>query len=110
MEYYNNRLCISARDLVDGGIMSDSNYKLLAWRGRLEVARRGGGASGNYALVVVDSLPDRYKEKVNQVYPGGAQVRLEEWIRSNYETDQNATAYFFDKEQHQKYQHSCVTL
>lgn len=99
MEYYNNRLCISARDLVDGGIMSDSNYKLLAWRGRLEVARRGGGASGNYALVVVDSLPDRYKEKVNQVYPGGAQVRLEEWIRSNYETDQNATAYFFDKEQ-----------
>ena len=97
MEYYNNRLCISTRDLVDGGIMSESNYKLLAWRGRLEVVRNGRG-HGNYALVAVDSLPARYKEKVEQIYPGGAQVRLEEWIRSNYKVDQVANAYFFDKD------------
>lgn len=98
MEYYGNRLCISMRDLVDGGIMSEPNYKQLASRGRFDVVRRGGGAAGCYALVAVDSLPQRYQDKVNEVYPGGAQARLEGWIKSNYEVDQAATAFFFDKE------------
>ena len=57
MEYYGNRLCISARDLVEGGIMTTPNYKAMSARGRIEVVRRGGGASGQYALVAVDSLP-----------------------------------------------------
>lgn len=98
MEYYGNRLCISMRDLVDGGIMSEPNYKQLASRGRFDVVRRGGGAAGCYALVAVDSLPQRYQDKVNEVYPGGAQARLEGWIKSNYEIDQAATAFFFDKD------------
>ncbi len=99
MEYYGNRLCISMRDLVDGGIMTEPNYKQLAFRGRFDVVRRGGGAVGCYALVAVDSLPQRYKDKVEEIYPGGAQVRLEGWIKSNYETDQQAVAFFFSKEQ-----------
>lgn len=86
------------RDLVDGGIMSEPNYKQLASRGRFDVVRRGGGAAGCYALVAVDSLPQRYQDKVNEVYPGGAQARLEGWIKSNYEIDQAATAFFFDKD------------
>ena len=98
MEYYGNRLCISMRDLVDGGIMTEPNYKQLASRGRFDVVRRGGGAAGCYALVAVDSLPQRYKEKVDEVYPGGAQARLEGWIKSNYEVDQQATVFFFSKE------------
>ena len=98
MEYYGNRLCISMRDLVDGGIMSEPNYKQLASRGRFDVVRKGRG-QGCYALIAVDSLPDRYKEKVEEVYPGGAQARLEGWIISNYEVDQKATTFFFSKEQ-----------
>lgn len=98
MEYYGNRLCISMRDLVDGGIMTEPNYKKLATRGRFDVVRNGRG-QGNYALVAVDSLPERYKAKVDEVYPGGPQVNLEGWIKSNYELDQTATAYFFSPEQ-----------
>lgn len=98
MEYYGNRLCISMRDLVAGGIMSEPNYKQMASRGRFDVVRRGGGAAGCYALVAVDSLPQRYKEKVDEVYPGGAQARLEGWVKSNYVVDQQATAFFFSKE------------
>lgn len=98
MEYYGNRLCISMRDLVDGGIMSEPNYKQLAARGRFDVVRRGGGATGCYALVAVDSLPQRYQDRVKEVYPGGTQARLEGWIKSNYEVDQQATAFFFLKE------------
>lgn len=86
------------RDLVDGGIMSEPNYKQLASRGRFDVVRRGGGAAGCYALVAVDSLPQRYKEKVDAVYPGGAQARLEGWVKSNYEVDQQAVAFFFSKD------------
>lgn len=98
MEYYGDRLCISMRDLVDGGIMSEPNYKQLAARGRFDVVRRGGGSAGCYALVAVDSLPQRYQDRVKEVYTGGAQARLEGWIKSNYEVDQKATAFFFSKE------------
>lgn len=97
MEYYGNRLCISMRDLVDGGIMTEPNYKQLASRGRFDVVRKGRG-QGCYALVAVDSLPQKYQDKVNEVYPGGAQARLEGWIKSNYEFDQAATAFFFSPE------------
>lgn len=98
MEYYGNRLCISMRDLVDSGIMTEPNYKAMASRGRFDVVRRGGGAAGSYALVAVDSLPERYKAKVDEVYPGGTRLKLENWIKSNYELDPGATAYFFSPE------------
>ena len=96
MEYYGNRLCISARDLVEGGIMTTPNYKAMSARGRIEVVRRGGGASGQYALVAVDSLPTTYREKVEAKYPGGDEVLVAGWITSNYELDQAAVTYFSD--------------
>ena len=99
MEYYNGRLCISTRELFDGGIVTEANYRNWTNRNRVDVVQRGGGARGSYALIAVDSLPDRYKEKVEEVYPGGSQARLEGWIISNYEVDQKATAFFFSKEQ-----------
>lgn len=99
MEYYGNRLCISARELVDGGVMTQSNYKQMANRGRFDVVRRGGGSSNNYALVAVDSLPESYREKVEELFPGGDKVRLAGWVRSNYEVDPMANAFFYSKEQ-----------
>lgn len=95
MEYYGNKLCISARELVDGCIMTLPNYKQLSARGRIDVVRRGGGPM-QYALVAVDSLPTTYKEKVEETYPGGNAVLLRGWILSNYELDQAAVAYFMD--------------
>lgn len=96
MEYYGNRLCISARELVDGGIMTIPNYKQLSARGRIDVVRSGKGL-GRYALVAVDSLPSTYRERVDEVYPGGDAVRLSGWILSNYEMDQAAVAFFHDR-------------
>ncbi len=98
MEYYNGRLCISTRELFDGGIVTESNYRNWTNRDRVEVVRRGGGARGSYALIAVDSLPQRYKDKVEETFPGGAQARLEGWVRSNYEVDQQAAVFFFAKE------------
>lgn len=98
MEYYGNRLCISARELVDGGVMTQSNYKQMANRGRFDVVRPGKGL-GCYALVAVDSLPENYREKVEELFPGGDKVRLAGWVRSNYEVDPMANAFFYSKEQ-----------
>ena len=99
MEYYGNRWCISARELVDGGIVSQSNYQNWVNRGRIDVVRRGGGAAGQYALVAVDSLPLDYKEKVQALYPDGPLMHLNAWVCSNYEIDQRAVAFFHSREQ-----------
>ena len=97
MEYYGQRLCISQIDLVGKGVMTAACYRQLARRGSIDVVRKGGGL-GNYALVAVDSIPDRYKRKVEALYPGGMQERLKGWVCSNYERDQAAVAWFYDKE------------
>ena len=47
MEYYEGKWCISAHELVDGGIVSKANYQNWTNRNIVDVARRGGGASGN---------------------------------------------------------------
>ena len=97
MEYYGNRLCISARELVDGSVMTRCCYQKMASRGRIDVVRRGGGASGQCALVAVDSLPRDYRAKVQALYPDGALTRLKGWVCSNYEMDQGAVVFFHDK-------------
>ena len=97
MEYYNKQLCISARELIDKGIISSSNYKQLSARGRIQVVRRGGGAAGCCALIAVDSLPPAYKTKLDALYPEKHQIMLENWLRSNYEVDQRAMAYYSSK-------------
>ena len=97
MEYYNNKLCISYNELIDGGIMTASNYNNLTYRKKVEVARRGGGSSDCCALIAVDSLPTKYKEAVDEMYPGGDEIRLKQWILSNYEIDQHAVAFYHDR-------------
>ena len=96
MEYYGNKLCISYPEFVDSGIVSVANYKQLAARGRIDVVRHGGGASGCCALIAIDSLPSKYKEAVEEMYPGD-EVRIKTWVLSNYEMDQAAVAFFHDR-------------
>lgn len=97
MEYYDNRLCISYSELVDGGIMTASNYNNLTYRKKVKVVRHGGGANGCCALIAIDSLPTKYKEAVEEMYPGGDEVRIKTWVLSNYEMDQAAVAFFHDR-------------
>lgn len=97
MEYYGKKLCISYPEFVDSGIVSVANYKQLAARGRIDVVRRGGGANGCCALIAIDSLPTKYKEAVEELYPGGDEVRIKAWVLSNYEMDQAAVEFFHNR-------------
>lgn len=97
MEYYGGRLCVSMRELVDNNIVSEANYRNWTNRGRVEIARRGGGSAENYALVVVDSLPTKYREDVEAKLGKGEEVLAAGWFRENYERDQAAVAWFNDR-------------
>ena len=77
--------------------MTEPNYKYKAWKGQIDVVRRGGGANGCCALIAIDSLPTKYKEAVEEMYPGGDKVRIKTWVLSNYEMDQAAVAFFHDR-------------
>ena len=96
MEYYGNTLCISAREIVERGIMSQACYDKNVQRGNMTVARSGKG-QGRYALIAVDSLPTKYREKVEAQFPDGPEVRLEGWVTSHYQVDQGAMAFFHDR-------------
>lgn len=95
MEFHDNKLCISVRELEADGILTGDYCRQLARRERLQMASRGGG-KGRYALVVVDSLPTAYQDRVKEKHPGGNALLLRNWILSNYEVDQSAVAYFMD--------------
>ncbi len=96
MEYINGTYCISYRELIDGGIVTQGNYKNWLRRDRVIKVNEGKGL-GNRAMIAVDSLPEPYRNKAKEVY-GGKEAQLRAWIRSNYTVDHEATNYFFDFE------------
>lgn len=98
VEYYEGRLCIPAKELVERGLVSEANYKKMAIRKKFDVARTARGL-GNYALVAVDTLPAAMKEAVKRAYPNLRIVRLVNWVRENYDYDQRAYAFFSDPAQ-----------
>lgn len=98
MEYYDGKLCISKRELVDSHIVSESNYRNWTTRRRVEIARRGGGNADGYALVIVDSLPTKYRDAVRAKFGSGDEVLAAGWFRENYERDIAAVAWFHNRE------------
>lgn len=85
------------RELVDAGIMTRPNYSNLARRGRIKVVRPGKGL-GNYALVAVDSLPERFAKKLS-AGPSSDITGLLAWCTDAYEIDQVAIEFFLDRSQ-----------
>ena len=65
MEYYGKIACISYVDLIrePDPIMSESNYKQLSRRGKINVVRPGKGL-GSYALVEIATMPQRFQDKI----------------------------------------------
>ena len=98
MEYYDGQKCIRPIELEAAGIMTQEYCRQLASRGRLTMARRGGGSKNHYALVVVDSLPTQYLEVVKEKLGSGDEILAAGWFRDNYERDQKAVTWFNDRD------------
>ena len=88
MEYFGKILCISKEDLtrddrpmvggyqiddIKAPIMSVSCYDQLVYRKKIRVSRKGVGR-GVTALVSVESLPEKYRKRVEEKY---GNMRLE---------------------------------
>ncbi len=95
MEYYDGRLCVSMRELVGSGIMTEANYKQMARRAKIEVVRKGGG-QGKYSLVAVKSLPTRFRDLVTLRIGKPEITPIIEWLQANYERDQDAVLWVND--------------
>ena len=93
MTYHNGRYCVSARALIDGGIMTLGSYKYSVRHKSIEVVKRGGGAKGSGALIAVDSLSTEQRIQVEAQF-GGKAAHIAAWVRSNYTEDQEAMAFF----------------
>lgn len=98
IEYYNDKLCIPSKELIERGLLSEPNYKQMSARKKFNVIRSGKGL-GRYALVAVDSLPQEMKEVVREWYPNIEVTRLVQWIKENYVYDRNAYSFYSDESQ-----------
>lgn len=62
LQWYQNELCVAAGALIANNIMSDGNYNSLVKRKKLHRVRRS--AANTPALVVFESLPERFKQLI----------------------------------------------
>lgn len=65
MEYYGNILCAEASELIQAGVFTESYYRKMTVRKQINVVRRA--CRNTPALVAVDSLPSRFRDKVVQI-------------------------------------------
>lgn len=89
----NNVLCVEGRELYENGIMSQSNYKQLKSR-YLETVRTGG--NGRTALIAYDSIPDRFKIKIEELFGDPYKVTKHNQFRNYLQQDQNAINFYND--------------
>ena len=73
-------------------IMTSECYKKLALRGKILVVRKGIGR-GVSALVSVESLPEKYKKRVEEKYGDMDTEALRNWFGSHWEIDQAAQSW-----------------
>lgn len=94
VEYYNNTLAVEVGWIIENGIISESNYKQLCARGQINVLRRG--CNNTPALVAYDSMPERFKRKINKIQPDVHKAAQVNKIESMIENSAAANEYFLD--------------
>lgn len=91
----NNVLCVHGGSLYDEqfGIMSQSNYKYL--KGRYFDTVRAGG-NGRTSLIAFESIPEKYKQKVIQLFGDPYKAVKHNQFKNYLEQDNRAIEYYND--------------
>ena len=92
MEYFNNKIVIEAKELISFGVMTDSTYRKMTVRNQINVVRRG--CVNTPALVAVDSLPQRYYDKVVELVGDPKQVAPRKTLEDRIVADSQAVEFF----------------
>ncbi|MAX78917.1 MAG: kinase [Crocinitomicaceae bacterium] len=94
-EYVGNILCIKSNALYndEDNILSYSYYKQLNCRKQINLVRKGG--NGRYALVEYDSLPQRFKSKIEEKIGGDPhRTTKRNAFKDLLKTDHEAVKYY----------------
>lgn len=92
MQYYNNILAVEASFLVEHEVMSKAMYKKMQARRDIRVIRRGCRGTG--ALVAYDSMPERFRRKVEAIIRDPRKAAQLNEIETMIEHSASASAYF----------------
>lgn len=92
MRYYGNNLAVDASWLISNGVMTDGNYRKLTVRKDIRVVRRG--CRGRGALVDYESLPERFKRKVDEIVKDPYKAAGVNMVEERIEPNVSAADYF----------------
>lgn len=92
MQYHNNILTVRANWLVEQGIMTKNNYKQLSARGDIQVVQRG--CRGQEALVAFESMPERFRRKVEEIVPNPYKAAQTNTVEEHIVHSAEASDYF----------------
>lgn len=98
MEYYNNILCISGKELIrtednPNGLISKGGYDSWVNRKKINVVRPGKG-EGSPALIELDSLPPKYKAMAKDLVVDPETEAQKENLLKYLEPDREAVEFF----------------
>lgn len=95
MEYYKNELCMTFDELTSGEVpvVRVGTLKSLQYRGRVRLARRGGG-EGACALYVYSSLPTKYQNKWVEKFGDPADIQRQERLKARMVVDEKAREFY----------------
>jgi len=93
MEYYNKTLCVTFKELTEGGIITGPTLLKNVQRGNIQCANRGGG-EGSKALYVYASLPMKYRMMFEAKYGKPADVLKAQDLKERVKEDSNARVFY----------------
>ena len=89
---YGNIRCVTHSELVDGGIISQSNYINYVKRKQFIFHQRGG--NGRIALIDYNSLPQRVREKYDATYPDAIDQLKKRLMSNRLQHDSKAVEFY----------------
>ena len=93
MEYYNKLVCVTFEDLISDHIMKEGTLKSLLSRGRIQYARRGRG-EGSPALIVYNSLPEKYRKVFENIYGNPEEEIKKAMMKDKVTLDGSARSWY----------------
>lgn len=92
MEMYGNIRCVTHAELVEGGVITHSNYINYVKRKLFVFHQRGG--NGRVALIDYNSLPERVRERYDAVYPDADAELKRQFMRNLLRQDPKAVEFY----------------
>lgn len=97
MEYYNKILCVTYGELTSGEdgdpVIKDCTLRQNIARGNITRAKRGGG-EGSEALIVYNSLPEKYRQRFEARYGDPVECLKQQQMKESIKIDDKARSFY----------------